>query len=472
MLSSQVMDAIRQVIPDERLITSTAALYAYGFDASIHHRTPDVVVQPRSTEEVSEIVKIADEHEIPVVARGSGTGLSGQAVPIQGGIVLDLSTMDRVLEVNVEDLYCVVEPGVIYAKLNKQLAPKKFFFPPSPGSSDVCTIGGMVACNASGMRAIKYGATRDYVLGLEVVLPDGSISHMGTRTIKNSSGYQLEKLMVGSEGTLGVITKITLRLLPLPKKRAIAIASFDEIEQAGQGISNIVASGLQPAGLEIMDSVCIRAVNKATGTGLPDCDAIILAEVDGDEAVIKQDIEAIADICRESGATRVDFTHKKEEMASLWQGRKSVLPSLSRYGEDSVSVSLADDMSVPISRIPVAIKRFQEIAEEHGILVGTYGHAGDGNLHTKVLINPLEEGSWDHAEAAVDAIYHTVLELQGTVSGEHGIGISKAPWMQQERQDSLKLMHAIKQAIDPKNIMNPGKIMQWQGSIIKYLRYP
>lgn len=472
MLSSQVMEQIRQAVADEHLITSAAGLYAYGFDASIHHRTPDVVVRPRSTSEVSAIVKIAYEHEIPMVARGSGTALSGQAVPIRGGIVLDLSAMHRVLEVNVEDLYCVVEPGVIYGRLNKQLAPKKFFFPPSPGSSDVCSIGGMVACNASGMRAIKYGATRDYVLGLEVVLPDGSIAHMGTRTIKNSSGYQLEKLMVGSEGTLGVITKITLRLLPLPKSRAIAIASFDDLEQAGQGISNIVASGLQPSGLEIMDSVCIRAVNQSTGVGLPECEAIILAEVDGDEAVIRQDIQAIADICRESGATKVEFTHKQEEMASLWQGRKSVLPSLSRYGEDSVSVSLADDMSVPISRIPVAVKRFQEIADEHDILVGTYGHAGDGNLHTKVLINPLEEGSWDRAEAAVDAIYRTVLELQGTVSGEHGIGISKAPWMQLERRDTLKLMRDIKQAIDPKNIMNPGKVMQWEGSIIQYLRYP
>jgi len=472
MLSSQVMEQLRQAVGSDQIITSPAALYAYGFDASIHHRTPDVVVQPHGTEEVSDIVKIAYEHEIPVVARGSGTGLSGQAVPIEGGIVLDLSAMNRVLEVNVEDLYCIVEPGVIYGKLNQQLAPQKFFFPPSPGSSDVCTIGGMVACNASGMRAIKYGATRDYVLGLEVVLPDGSVAHMGTRTIKNSSGYQLEKLLVGSEGTLGVITRVTLRLLPLPKSRAIAIASFDDIEQAGQGISNIVASGLQPSGLEIMDSVCIRAVNQSTGVGLPDADAIILAEVDGDEAVIKEDVEAIADICRQSGATRVEFTHQKEEMTSLWQGRKSVLPSLSRYGEDSVSVSLADDMSVPISRIPIAIKRFQEIAGEHGILVGTYGHAGDGNLHTKVLINPLEEGSWNRAEAAVDAIYSTVLELQGTVSGEHGIGISKAPWMQRERQDSLQLMHAIKKAVDPKNIMNPGKIMQWQGSIITHLRYP
>lgn len=472
MLSNQVMDALRNIVAEEQLVTSPAALYAYGFDASIHHRTPDVVVQPRSTEEVSHVVSIAREHGVPVVARGSGTALSGQAVPIQGGIVLDMSAMDRVLEVNVEDLYCLVEPGVIYGRLNQQLAPKKFFFPPSPGSSDVCTIGGMVACNASGMRAIKYGATRDYVLGLEVVLPDGGIAHMGTRTIKNSSGYQLEKLMVGSEGTLGVITQVTLRLLPLPKKRAIAIASFDDLEQAGQGISNVVASGLQPSGLEIMDSVCIRAVNKSTGVGLPECDAIILAEVDGDETVVKQDIEAVADICRESGATRVDFTHKEDEMTSLWQGRKSVLPSLSRYGEDSVSVSLADDMSVPISKIPVAIKRFQDIADEHDILVGTYGHAGDGNLHTKVLINPLEEGSWDRAEAAVDAIYRTVLELQGTVSGEHGIGISKAPWMQQERRDTLHLMRAIKQAVDPKNIMNPGKVMQWQGSIIKYLRYP
>jgi glycolate oxidase len=472
MLSSAVLSELTVAAGAENVITSTAGLYVYGFDASIHHYTPEAVVQGRTARQISAVVKVANQHRIPIVARGSGTGLSGQAIPIKGGIVLDLSCMTAIKEVHVEDLYCVVEPGVIYERLNKALAPTGFFFPPSPGSGDVCTVGGMVACNASGMRAIKYGATRDYVLGMEVVMADGSVVRMGNYTIKNSSGYQLEKLMVGSEGTLGIITEIVFRIMPLPEKRAIAVASFGDLKQAGQGICNIVASGLLPSGLEIMDSVCIQAVNRSMGVGLPECEAIIMAEVDGASTAIEHDIHTVATICRQSGALDVEFTSDDQEMLTLWKGRKSVLPSLSRHGKDSVSVSLADDMSVPISKLPEAIKRFQEIARNHDILIGTYGHAGDGNLHTKVLINPLEKMSWKRAEAAVNDIYEAVIGLQGTVSGEHGIGISKAPWMQKERADTLAIMAAIKQVIDPHNIMNPGKIMQWQGSIINYLRYP
>jgi len=472
MLSSELLDKIRTAAGKDNVISTKAGLYAYGFDASIHHHSPDVVVLGRNTQQISAIVKLANNHVIPVIARGAGTALSGQAIPIYGGIVLDMSSMAKIQEVHVEDLYCVVESGVIYKNLNKVLAPAGFFFPPSPGSGNVCTLGGMVACNASGMRAIKYGATRDYVLGMKVVLPDGSVVRMGTYTLKNSCGYQLEKLMVGSEGTLGVITEIVFRIMPLPDKRAMAIASFEDIEQAGQGISNTIASGLLPSGLEIMDSVCIHAVNQSMNVGLPECDAIIIAEVDGSADAIERDIQKVAAICRESGASNVEFTTDKQEMLKLWQGRKSVLPALSRYGKNSVSVSLADDMSVPISKLPVAIKHFQKIAQRYNVLIGTYGHAGDGNLHTKLLINPLEAGSWNRAEAAVNDIYETVIELRGTVSGEHGIGISKAPWMQKEHKDTLAMMAQIKQAIDPKNIMNPGKMMQWEGSIIKYLRYP
>ncbi|MEA2054427.1 MAG: FAD-binding oxidoreductase [Candidatus Thermoplasmatota archaeon] len=472
MLSGAVVEIIKDIVGEENVITSAAELYTYGFDASIHHHAPDIVARVKNTKHVSKIMRLAYENGIPVIARGSGTALSGQAVPIKGGIILDMTAMNKIKEVRVEDLYCVVEPGVIYGRLNQELAKKNFFFPPSPGSGDVCTVGGMVATNASGMRAIKYGATRDYVLGMEVVLPDGDVTHFGTRTMKNSSGYQLEKLMVGSEGTLGIITEITIRIVPLPEKRAIALAPFDSLERAGQGVSDVIASGLLPSALEIMDSVCIKAVNKSMNIGLPESEAIILAEVDGAEAIIKRDIKRIADICRESGASNVTFTDDEEEMLNLWKGRKGVLPSLSRYGEDMVSVSLADDMAVPISKIPVAIKKFQEIAKKYGVLIGTYGHAGDGNLHTKVLINPLINGSWERAEKAVDGIYNTVIALHGTVSGEHGIGISKAPWMKIERKESLQVMEAIKKAVDPKNIMNPGKMMQWKGSIISYLRYP
>ena len=462
------VEEIENAIGSNKVLKDEASLYSYGFDASIHHAMPDVIVRPESTEDVVSIVKIAHEHAIPIIPRGAGTALSGQAVPIKGGIILDMIAMNKIKEVRIEDLYCVVEPGVIYGKLNEELAKYGFFFPPSPGSGDVCSVGGMIATNASGMRAIKYGATRDYVLGLEAVFPPGKAYRLGSRTIKNSSGYQIERLLVGSEGTLGVITEATIRISPLPEKRAVALASFNSLYDAGKGVANIISAGILPSALEIMDRVCIEAVNKSMNIGLPDAEAILLIEKDGKGEEIRKDMEKIAEICKRSGATKIEFTDDEERMKELWKGRKGVLPSLSRYGENMVSVSLADDMSVPISKIPDAIKAFQKIAEENNILIGTYGHAGDGNLHTKILIDPTKEENWRNAERAVDRIYQKVYELGGIVSGEHGIGISKAPWMVKE---NLELMDKIKASLDPKNIMNPGKMMQWKGSIITHLRY-
>ncbi len=464
-MEEKVLEKLHEIVGRDRVFTDKADLYAYGFDASIHHATPDVVVRVKNADEVEKIVSLANEHSIPIVARGAGTGLSGQAVPIEGGILLDMTAMNRIKEIHIEDLYCVVEPGVIYGKLNEALAEYGFFFPPSPGSGDVCTIGGMIAANASGMRAIKYGATRDYILGMEIVFPHGRV-RFGSRTLKNSAGYQIERIMVGSEGTLGIITEATLRISPLPEKRGVALASFDDVVKAGEGVAAIIGSGLIPSALEIMDHVCIQAVNNAMGIGLPDVEAILLIEVDGKKEDVRESIEKVAGILKEKAAD-IEFTDDEERMASLWKGRKGVLPSLSRYGEDRVSVSLADDMCVPISKIPYAIREFQDIARKYNIIIGTYGHAGDGNLHTKVLINPKEEDEWKRAEKAVDEIYKAVEKLGGIASGEHGIGISKAPWM----NGDVKTMEIIKRAIDPNNIMNPGKMMQWKGSIISHLRY-
>ncbi len=464
-MEQTIIDKLYEIVSKNRIFTSKADLYAYGFDASIHHAMPSIVVKPKSSKEVEEIVKLANEYSVPIVARGAGTALCGQAVPIYGGILLDMTGMNKIKEIRIEDLYCIVEPGVIYAKLNERLAEHGFFFPPTPGSGDVCTIGGMIAVNASGMRAIKYGATRDYVLGMEIVFPYGKV-RFGSRTLKNSSGYQIERLIVGSEGTLGIITEATLRISPLPEKRAVALASFNDVVKAGEGVAAIIAGGMLPSALEIMDKVCIEAVKKAMDIDLPDAEALLLIEVDGKAMEVKEGIKKIAKILEEK-ADKIEFTDDEERMAELWKGRKGVLPSLSRYGEDMVSVSLADDMSVPISKIPYAIKEFQNIARKYGIIVGTYGHAGDGNLHTKVLINPNDEKNWKKAEQAVDEIYKVVYELGGIASGEHGIGITKAPWI----NGDIATMEKIKKAIDPKNIMNPGKMMQWKKGIIAYLRY-
>ncbi len=470
-MDTVVIEEIKEIVGEDNCTTRTADLYVYGFDASIHHENPDIVIRPENTRQVSRIVKLANKKKIPVTPRGAGTALCGHAVPLQKGIVLDMCNMKEILEVHVEDLYCIIQPGIVYADLNKELSKKKFFFPPTPGSGDVCTIGGMVATNASGMKAIKYGATRDYVLGLEVVLPNGEIMRVGTRTLKNSSGYQLERLFVGSEGTLGVITEITLRVSPMPKSTAMAMVAFDELVKAGQCVSNLISHPLIPAGIEIIDRVCIEAVNKAMKVGFPEVEAMLLVEVDGHPKVVEEEIKLVSEICKKSGAVNVEFSTDKSTMNKWVAGRKAVLPSLSRYGEKFVSVSLADDMAVPMSQIPKAVKAFQEIAKKNGVIVGTYGHAADGNLHTKMLLDPKSKKYWENGEKAVKEIFDAVLELGGTVTGEHGVAISKAPYMQTERPTALAAMKAIKKALDPNNIMNPGKMMDWEGSIISNLRY-
>ncbi len=471
-MNEQVVEGLERIVGKERMSTKVADLYVYGFDASIHHRTPDAVVRPTSAEEVSEIVKLANRTKTPIIPRGAGTAMCGHTVPLKGGIIIDMTAMNRIRAIRVEDMYCEVEPGVIYDALNSELGKRGFWFPTTPGSAEAATIGGMVATNASGMRAIKYGATRDYVLGMEVVLPTGEIAHLGTRTLKNSSGYQLDRLMVGSEGTLGIITLVNLKLAVKPRASAMTIAAFHSLEEAGQCVSNIIAKPLLPSAIELMDSVTIRAVNKCMNVGLPDCEAICMIEVDGHPVAVEEEMKTVEEIARNSGAFSTEASRDKKKINEWTMARKAIMPSLSRYGEKYVSVALADDMSVPISKIPEAVVAFQRIAEENHVIVGTYGHSADGNLHTKMLVEPYSDESWKNGERAVGQIYDKVLELGGTVTGEHGVSITKAPYMKKERGDSLAAMKAIKMALDPNDIMNPGKIFDWEGSIISHLRYP
>jgi len=471
-MEQDVVEQIGTIVGESNYSTRIADLYTYGFDASIHHVTPEIVVQPRSTEQVSKLMKLANSLKIPVVPRGAGTGLCGGAVPLQGGMVIDLTRMNKIKEIRVEDLYCVCEAGVVYDHLQKALGPYKFTFPPTPGSAEACTIGGMVSTNASGMRAIKYGGTRDYVLGLEVVLPSGEIMQLGTRTLKNASGYQLDRLFVGAEGTLGIITQVTLKIVPKPKKMAMIIAGFDTLEKAGKCVSALIAKPLLPSAVELMDSTCIRAVNKAINAGLPDVAALCMIEVDGDPKVVAEELVEVVKVADSIGAVGLQQSDDPAQMAKWTNSRKSVMAALSRYGEGLVSVSLADDMGVPISKIPDAVVEFAKIADRYGVIIGTYGHAADGNLHTKMLLNPESPESWRAGEKAVRDIFDTCLRLGGTVTGEHGVGISKAPYFQKERASAIIAMKAIKTALDPNNIMNPGKMQDWDGYIIQHLRYP
>ncbi len=472
-MDQKIIDEIEKVVGKDGYSVEPAVLYTYGFDASIFHKTPDMVVQPRSTEQVSEIMKIASKYKIPVTPRGSGTGLCGSAVPIKGGIVMAMQRMNKVLNISVADLWVDVEAGCIYNDLNAELEKHGFFFPPSPGSAEACQVGGMVATNASGMRAVKYGATRDFVLGLTFVKADGEIVRCGTRTIKDASGYQLARFLCGSEGTLGIITEITFKITTKPKKSAYCLCCFNDVQTAGECISAIIAKPLIPASCELMDSISINAVNKARGNPLPDCGALIIVEADGEsDEIVDRDIAIVADIAKSLGAISVTPTKDKDLIAKWTDARKSVMVSLAALKPGCSSVSLADDMGVPVSQVPKAVKAFQEIAAKYNVTVATYGHASDGNLHTKMVIDPTDKDEWERGIAAVNEIFDVCIELGGTVTGEHGVGISKAPNYQKERASELSTIRAVKKAFDPDNILNPGKEEQWEGSILRDLRYP
>jgi len=454
------LEHLTSIVGEQNITSDMADLYVYASDASVHQSLPSVVIRPESISHVQDILRYANEHLIPVTPRGAGSGMSGHSVPIDGGIVLDMKGMNRIIQISPADSICRVEPGVVNDVLNDALKKHGLFFPPTPSSGNICTIGGMIGTNASGNRAVKYGATRDSVLGMKVVLASGDLVTLGVSTRVASSGYQLERLMVSSEGTLGVIVEATLLLAPIPKFRAIGIAHFDELKDAGTTISSIIAAGIKPSMLELMDKVAITAVNRALDMGLPDVAAIVIFEANGMvQEAVDDDIRNIRSICEQNNGKDIEVSDDPKVMARIYAGRKKLFPSLSRYGEGLVSTSLADDMAVPVSRIADCVQKIHEIAEQNNIIMSAYGHCGQGLIHTKILMDPSRKDQWDGAKRAVDEVYRYVREIGGTTSGEHGIALSKAPAWKEEKKDSLELMRTIKKALDPNNILNPHKLM-------------
>lgn len=470
-IKKEIISELRDIVGDDFCRTDNAGLYVYAFDSSIHRKKPDVVVQPTKTEQIQNIMRLANKYKIPVVPRGAGSGLCGMAVPIDGGIVVDLQRMNRITDMRIADLYCVVQPGVIYNDFIAALAPYKYFIP-GPASGEVATLGGMIALNASGGKAVKYGATRDYVIGMEFVTPTGDIVRAGANTVKHSSGYQFEKLLVGSEGTLGIITEANIRIAPKPEKRAACVAAFDDLEKTGQAVADIIAKPLIPSQLEIMSQACIQAVNKATNMGLPEVAGMLLIELDGAPEVVKRDVEIVGEICKKAGAVSVESTEDEKRIVELWKARKQMIPSLSILKEHYATTMLADDMAVPPSQIPKAVAGIWDISEKYDIIIPPYGHSGDGNLHTKVLMMPADPEHWKQAQKAVTEIYELIHSLGGTTTGEHGIGITKAPDFYRERKTMIPLMKTVKKAFDPNNIMNPHKLDQWTDDFVHELRYP
>ncbi|HHY81651.1 MAG TPA: FAD-binding oxidoreductase [Clostridiales bacterium] len=453
---------IREIISDdERVLYRERINEDYSHDELGDIKCyPDVVVQVLSAEEVSKVMKYAYENNIPVTPRGSGTGLVGAAVPIYKGIVIDMSKMNRILELDEENLTVTVEPGVLLMELSKYVEEHDLFYPPDPGEK-TATIGGNINTNAGGMRAVKYGVTRDFVRGLEVVLPNGSIVEFGGKVVKNSSGYSMKDLIVGSEGTLGIVTKAILRLLPLPKKAISLLIPFPTLEHAIRTVPLIIKSKTIPTAIEFMQRETIIDAEEFLGKKFPDnqSDAYLLLKFDGNSVEeIQASFDKVADICLEQGALDILVADTDERNDSIWKARGAFLEAI------KASTTLMDevDVVVPRNKVSEMVEFSHKLQDKFGIRIKSFGHAGDGNLHAYILKDDLSDEEWEkRLDLAMGEMYKKARELNGQVSGEHGIGYAKKPYLNQSlAPEILEIMRGIKKAFDPKNILNPGKVCQ------------
>jgi len=440
----------------EHVLTTPEDRWTYAYDATDLAHMPDAVVFPGSAEEISQILKLANHYGFPVTPRGAGTGRSGGAVPVQGGVVLVLTRLNRILEISKADMVAVVEPGVILGKFKAAVEAQGLYYPPDPSSADFCTIGGNVAECAGGAVAVQYGVTRDYVLGLQVVLPTGEIMDAGTRTMKGVVGYDLTRLFLGSEGTLGVITRIILRLTAKPAARQTLAAGFKDLTGAARAVSLILQAGLAPTALEFMDRATLTCIKELLPFSLPPAvSALLLAAVDGHPHDVEDRCRRMARVFREHGARPVIRAKDAAAAEALWRARRVVSPALLQVRPQKVS----EDVAVPLGAIPALVAGLEEISRRRGLPVPCYGHAGDGNIHVNVLYNRKLPAERDAVGSAVADIFALTRRLQGTLSGEHGVGLTKAPYLGLELSpESMALQRRLKAAFDPLGIMNPGKI--------------
>jgi len=446
------------IVGKGNVMAGESDLHSYSYDAAVlPSQAPALVVRPETSEALGRVVKLCNDNGLPLTVRGAGTNLSGGTIPATGGVVILTGALDRILELNVEDMYAVVEPGVITAKFAAEVATKGLFYPPDPGSQAVSTMGGNVAENAGGLRGLKYGVTKDYVMGVDFFDVEGQLVKTGSRTVKCVTGYNLAGLMVASEGTLGVFDKITLKLVPPPQAAKAMMAVFGDMLAASRAVAAIIAAKIVPATLEIMDNFTIRTIENFRKAGLPvDAQAMLLIEVDGHPAMVEEDAQAVERICKEQGASSINVAKDAAERAKVWQARRDALPALARVKPTTV----LEDATVPRSKIPAMMQALDEIAKEYRLDIGTFGHAGDGNLHPTILTDKRNTEEWSRVEKAIDAIFERALALGGTLSGEHGIGLAKSKYMHLEcGLGSLDYSRRLKSVLDPKNILNPSKLI-------------
>jgi glycolate oxidase len=458
MISQSLVKEFQRLLGKKQVFLEEVDRATYSYDAAVLEPVmPAIVLRPGTPEELGQVVRLCQENSLPLTVRGAGTNLSGGSIPGRGGAVVLTNALNQILEINEADLYAVVQPGVITAKLAAAVEAKGLFYPPDPASLAVSTLGGNVAENAGGLRGLKYGVTRDYVMGLSFFAATGETVKTGSRTVKCASGYNLAALLVGSEGTLGVIFEITLKLIPLPAARQAMMATFATVGQASETVAAIIAAKIVPATLEFLDNFTIRTVEDYSHAGLPtDAAALLLIEVDGHPAVVAEEADRVKALCRQHGAILVHAAQDAAERDRVWSARRSALPALAKLKPTCV----LEDATVPRSRIPAMVQTLEEISRRFDLPIGTFGHAGDGNLHPTILTDRRNREEWARVEAAVDAIFARALELGGTLSGEHGIGTAKVRFLEKEfGKGTILYSKRIKAAVDPKHILNPGKVI-------------
>lgn len=458
MLDTSHINHLKSIVGEENVKSDKAHLIAYCYDATKSRFEPDAVVFPRHEEDVSNILKYCNEHKIVIVPRGAGSGFTGGALPANGGIVLALERhMNKLLEIDMQNMVAVVQPGLVNMDLQKAVEEVGLFYPPDPASENYSTLGGNVSENAGGMRAAKYGITKDYVMALRAVLPNGEIIRAGKRTIKDVAGYNIAGILIASEGTLAVITEITLKLIPKPKMSKTAMGVFPSVNDAMNAVYKTMASGVTPVAMEFLDNMTIRAVEQKFSKGLPvEAGAILVTDVDGNsEADLDEQLGIIEAKFKENGCSEFKIARDKTESANLWFARRNASPSLAVYG----SKKLNEDITVPRSKLPELLAKIADVSKKYGLKVPCFGHTGDGNVHTNVMCDGNDPHSVELGHQAIEEIFQITVDMGGTLSGEHGIGLAKAPFMHMAFSDAeMELFRSIKKAFDPNNILNPNKM--------------
>jgi len=452
------IDALKKIVGSENVYSDKAHLIAYSYDATRTKYEPDAVVFPKNEEDVSKVLKYCNEHKIVITPRGAGSGFTGGALPANGGIVLALEKyMNKILEIDMQNLVAVVQPGVVNKDLQRAVEEVGLFYPPDPASEEYSTIGGNVNENAGGMRAAKYGITKDYVMAMRAVLPNGDIIRAGKKTIKDVAGYNTAGILIASEGTLAVITEITLKLIPKPRFTKAYMGIFPSVENAMNAVFKSLAAGANPVAMEFLDSLVVKALKEKLKVDLPeDAGALLIGDVDGNvNEEVEFQLNTLKRSFEENNASSFVVADNGKERDKLWYARRNASQSITIYG----SKKLNEDISVPRSKLPEALKAIYAIGEKYGLKVPCFGHSGDGNIHVNVMVNSSNEKELELGYHAIEEIFKLVVEMGGTLSGEHGIGLSKAPFMNIAfNEQELNLFRSIKKAFDPNNILNPGKM--------------